>query len=53
MQKFNKATAAAIAGGIATVVGAVWVALDPEVLAAAQTVLTALLVYLVPNKDAA
>ena len=50
MQKFNKASAAAIAGAATTVFGAL-LAVDPEILGAAQTLLTALLVFLVPNRE--
>lgn len=48
MSKWSKATAAVVSGAVVTLIGA-FVALDPEVLAAIQTVLTAALVYLVPN----
>ncbi len=50
MSKFNKATAAALAGAVVTIIGA-FVALDPEVQSAIQTLLVAALVYFVPNKE--
>ncbi len=49
MQKFNKATAAVIAGAIATAVGAFF-GLAPELIGSIGTVLTAALVYFVPNQ---
>lgn len=51
MTRFNKASAAAVSGALVTLAGA-FVALDGELQGAAQTLLTALLVYLVPNKEA-
>ncbi len=51
MRKFNKATAAALAGAAVTVIGAL-VVLDGELQGALQTVLTAALVWLVPNREA-
>ena len=54
MQRFNKATAAAIAGAVVTAVTAFWPGLetlDHELPAAITTVLTVILVYLVPNKE--
>ncbi len=53
MQRFNKATAAAVAGAIGVVIGAVFPEIEPEVVAAGTTIVTALLVYLVPNREAA
>lgn len=50
MKKYNKATAAILAGAIVAVVGGFF-ALDAELLAAIQTVLTAVLVYAVPNQE--
>ena len=50
MQKFNKTTAAVVAGSIATALGAM-LALSPELVGAIGTVLTALMVYFVPNKE--
>ncbi len=49
MQEFNKATAAVVAGAIAAVAGALST-LDPELIGAIQTLLTAALVWLVPNR---
>ncbi len=49
MTRFNKATAAALAGALVTLVAAFW-APDPEVQGALQTLLTAALVWLVPNR---
>lgn len=49
IQQSNKATAAVVAGAVVTAASA-FVPVDPEVLAASQTVLTALLVWLIPNK---
>ena len=43
MKKFNKATAAVVAGALVTLIGA-FVALDQEALGAIQTLLTAALV---------
>ena len=53
MTSFNKATAAVLAGAVVTIIGAFWQP-DPTVLGAIQTLITAGLVYLVPNisKDA-
>ena len=50
MKRFNKATAAAVAGAVVTVLGAVF-ALDADLQGAIQTVLTALLVYFIPNVE--
>ena len=50
MTRFNKATAATIGTAVTTVLGAVW-APGPEVLAAVNTLLVAVLVYLVPNRE--
>lgn len=47
--RFNKTTAAAVAGAATTVAGA-WLGIDNESLAACQTLLTALLVWFVPNR---
>lgn len=51
MSKFNKATAAVLAGAVVTIIGA-FVSIDPDVMASIQTVLTAALVWLVPNGEA-
>ncbi len=48
MKRFNKATAAALAGALVTVVAALW-PLESELQGALQTVLTTALVWLVPN----
>ena len=48
MKQFNKASAAAGSGLLATVVG-VSLGLSPEIIGAVSTVLSTLLVYLVPN----
>ena len=53
MQRFNKATAAAIAGALGVVVGALFPEIEPEVVAAGTTIAAALLVWLVPNREAA
>lgn len=49
-KRFNKTTAAVVAGAAASVVGG-FVAVDGEALGAVQTLLTALLVWLVPNAE--
>ena len=49
IQQSNKATAAIVAGAVMTIASA-FAPVDPEVLAASQTALTALLVWLIPNK---
>lgn len=46
--KVNKATAAVVSGALVTLIGA-FVPLDQEAVSAAQTVITALLVWAVPN----
>lgn len=51
MQRFNKSTAAIIAGAVVSVAGAIWASVDKETLAAAQTLVTAALVWLVPNVE--
>ncbi len=48
MGKFNKATAAVIAGAIASAVGAFF-ALDATVVDAVQVILVAASVWLIPN----
>ena len=48
MKRYNKATAAALAGAATAVIGSVF-AIDAETLSAFQTVFTAALVWLVPN----
>lgn len=52
MKRFNKATAAALAGALVTAVAAFW-PLESELLGALQTVLTTVLVWLVPNVEPA
>jgi len=48
--KGNKTTAAVLAGAIVTVIGGVGlVELSPEVKGAVQTLVTAVLVFIVPN----
>ena len=49
MSVFNKATAAALAGAVATGV-AMFFSLDAEVSGALATILSTLLVWFVPNK---
>jgi hypothetical protein len=49
MKRYNKATAAALAGAATAVIGAIFV-IDAETLSAIQTVFTAALVWLVPNR---
>ena len=51
MTAYNKTTAAVLAGAVVTIVGAFWQP-DPTVLGALQTLVTAGLVYLIPNKEA-
>ncbi len=51
MTKFDKTTAAVISGAMVAVAGALF-SVDPEILAAAQTIITAVLVWLVPNAPA-
>jgi hypothetical protein len=48
VKRYNKATAAVLAGAVTTVIGG-FLAIDAEVLGAVQTLLTAVLVWLVPN----
>ena len=50
LSRFNKATAAAIATAVTTVLGAFW-APAPDVLAAVNALIVAGLVYLVPNQE--
>jgi len=50
MKRFNKATAAALAGALATLVTALY-SFDAETVAAGQTLLTTVLVYLLPNRE--
>ena len=50
MKKFNKTSAAVVAGAIVAVLGAFF-ALTPEQLGAVQTLLTAAAVFLVPNGE--
>jgi hypothetical protein len=49
LKRYNKTTAAIVAGAAASAIGA-FVAVDTEALTAFQTLLTALLVWLVPNE---
>lgn len=49
LKRYNKATAAMLAGATATTVSA-FVMIDGETLAALQTLLTAILVWLAPNE---
>ncbi|MFQ5974231.1 MAG: hypothetical protein ACE5Q3_18045, partial [Alphaproteobacteria bacterium] len=48
MGKFNKATAAVVAGALVAVAGA-FLDLEPELRSALQVVVTSALVWLVPN----
>lgn len=50
MTQFNKATAAAVAGAVVTVLAA-FLPLGPELQGALQTVLTTALVWLVANRE--
>lgn len=50
IKRFNKATAAVLAGAVTTIAGALF-AVDGETLGAIQTLLTAALVWLVPNAE--
>jgi len=52
MGRFNKATAAVVAGAIGTMVQAIWPELGAEVIAAGTTLLATFLVWLVPNTPA-
>lgn len=52
MQKFNKATAAAIATAVTTIAGSLFLDLSVEFLAALNTVIVTVLVWVVPNKEA-
>jgi hypothetical protein len=52
MQRFNKTTAATLAGALTTIVGSFWVEATGEMIGAIQTILTAALVWLVPNRGA-
>ena len=49
LKSYNKATAAVLAGAVVTLVGA-FATVDGETLGAIQTLLTAALVWLVPNE---
>ena len=48
LRSVNKVTASVVAGAVVTIVGA-FADLDQEVLSSIQTVVTALLVWFVPN----
>ena len=48
LKRYNKATAAMLAGAATATLGAL-LAVDGETLGAVQTLLTAVLVWLVPN----
>lgn len=48
LKRYNKATAALVAGAVSALLGGFFV-LDPEVLEAIQVLVTAGLVYLVPD----
>lgn len=50
MKRFNKATAAVVSGALVTIVGS-FVVMDQEFMASVQTILTAALVYFVPNGE--
>lgn len=50
MQKFNKATAAVVAGAVATGLGAIF-GWTPEMVGGVSIVVAAILVYFVPNKE--
>ena len=52
MTQYNKTTAAILSGAVVTIAAA-YLPLTPEVVAAAQTLITAALVWLVPNRVAA
>lgn len=51
MQKFNKTTAAVVAGAMIAVLGA-FLPMSQELLSSLQVVVTAALVWLVPNAEA-
>ncbi len=50
MKKYNKATATVVAGALTAILGS-FVLVDQEVLVAIQTLVTAILVWFVPNKE--
>lgn len=50
IKKFNKTTAAVLAGAIVTVIASFYV-MDAELQGAVQTLITAALVFLVPNSE--
>lgn len=50
MGQFNKTTAAILAGAVVTIIAA-YFPLTPAVIGAAQTILTALAVFLIPNVE--
>ena len=49
IKQANKTTAVVVAGSVVTILSA-FAPMAPEVTASAQTILTALLVWLIPNK---
>ena len=50
MTKFDKTTAAVISGAIVAIAGVLF-KVSPEILASVQVIVTAVLVWLVPNKS--
>lgn len=52
LQTYNKATAAVIAQAATQLIAAFWLTNDPELVQSIGAVITAALVYLVPNKPA-
>lgn len=48
MKKFNKATAAVLAGAVVTLIAS-FIVITPEAQGAATTLITALAVFFVPN----
>ena len=50
MNKMNKTTSAVLAGAIVTLIGALF-PVDNTVLQSLQTILTAAIVYYIPNAD--
>lgn len=50
IKRYNKTTAASVAGAVAVLASSFFV-LEAEQVAAIQTIITAILVWLVPNKE--
>ena len=52
LSRFDKAWAATVGGAITTIIGATFPELGTELVGAAGTVVTGILVWLVPNRAA-